>query len=291
VVVQNRGLIALHQFGSYDLFANAGTPPGRRWLIIGPAEYELPVLSWQLEALAFFDHVVKGIDNGYDRQARVRYWRDGAEDWQSGDAFPPSDSARHRFYLDGDALVRSIPSETAAEWLSIPRGTAVLPGIERVTPQLLRFAWTVDRDLELVGPVTLSLRYSCNEIDSYVVARLDRVRSAGERSCLAMGHLRPARRSVIEGEGSPAEIVLDTRGLAPLVPNVAVDLRFSLTPAAALVRAGERLELSIASRTDLLALRVRDGFIAPDLPVPPFFALNTLHFGAGTFIEWTARHA
>jgi hypothetical protein len=291
VVVQNRGLIALHQFGSYDLFANAGTPRDRRWLIIGPAEYELPVLSWQLEALAFFDCIVKGVDNGYERQPRVRYWRDGAEEWSSAGDFPPPESERVRLYLENGALSRVIPAEATAEWLSVPRGADVLPGIDRVKPQVLRLAWNADRDLDLLGPVSITLRYSCNEIDSYIVARLDRIASNGERRCLAMGHLRPARRRVIEGEGSPAEIVHDSRALDPLEPGAAVDLRFSLTPAAALVRAGERLELSIASRTDLLPLRVRDGFVAPDMPVPPFFALNTLYFGEGTFLEVTAMPA
>jgi hypothetical protein len=30
-------------------------------MIVGPAEYELPVYAWQLEALAFFDHVIRGL--------------------------------------------------------------------------------------------------------------------------------------------------------------------------------------------------------------------------------------
>ena len=67
-------------------------------------------------------------------------------------------------------------------------------------------------------------------------------------------------------------------------------LRFSLTPAATLIRKGEALELDIASRTDLLHVPMRDGFIVPDMAVPPYFARNTLHHGPDTFLELTARY-
>jgi uncharacterized protein len=64
-VVQNPGHLNLHQFGAYDLFENAATPDDRKSLIIGPAEYGLPCMHWQLEALAFFEHILHGAENGY----------------------------------------------------------------------------------------------------------------------------------------------------------------------------------------------------------------------------------
>ena len=88
VVVQNAGYLNLHQFGAYDLFENAGTPKDHRWLIVGPATYDLPVYAWQLEALAFFDHLVYGADNGYAAQPRVRYWTEGANDYRSAPDWP-----------------------------------------------------------------------------------------------------------------------------------------------------------------------------------------------------------
>ena len=66
-------------------------------------------------------------------------------------------------------------------------------------------------------------------------------------------------------------------------------LRFSLTPAAAVIRAGEALELDLASRTDLLHIPAREGFIVPDMAVPPYFARNTVHHGPETFLELRAR--
>ena len=47
---------------------------------MAPPEYALPVSCWQREAIAFFDHIVHGADNGYARQAQVHYHLDGTDD-------------------------------------------------------------------------------------------------------------------------------------------------------------------------------------------------------------------
>jgi uncharacterized protein len=87
-VVQNLGYFNLHQYGSYDLFENAGTPDDQKWMIPGPPEYELPVYVWQGEALAFFDHILHGTRNGYTQQPRVRYWTDGTGTFSTATSFP-----------------------------------------------------------------------------------------------------------------------------------------------------------------------------------------------------------
>ena len=90
VVAQNLGYLNLHQFGCYDLFENAATPADRKWMILAPPHYGLPVYDWQLEALAFFDHILRKTDNGYADQPRVRYWLDGEERYAGADGLPDS---------------------------------------------------------------------------------------------------------------------------------------------------------------------------------------------------------
>ena len=63
------GAMNLHQFGAYDLFQNAGTPADRKWLIMTPPEYALPVYRGQLEALAFFDHSKPPVKAAFSRRA------------------------------------------------------------------------------------------------------------------------------------------------------------------------------------------------------------------------------
>jgi hypothetical protein len=289
VVVQNQGNWNLHQYGSFDLFARAATPADRKFMIVAEREYELPVLSWQLEALAFFDWIVKGCDNGYAAQPAVRTWVDGANRFEGARAFPPPEARRERLYLGEGALSPAAPAQGSASWTAVPRSAPLPDGMDEVMPQKLVYDLVCAEEATIMGPVTVSLSFSCNEIDSHVVAALSRVDLEGRRHLLTLGALRPAQRRIDAELSSPCEIAIDASTIEPLVPGVPVTLRFSLVPTAARFAKGERLRLEIASRTDLVKGKISEGYIHFDLEVPPYFSRNTVHHGAESWVEvdWT----
>jgi hypothetical protein len=61
-----------------------------------------------------------------------------------------------------------------------------------------------------------------------------------------------------------------------------VSLTFSLTPGPTRLRPGDRLRFDIASRTDLLKTPGRLTF---DIPAPPYFSRNRLHYGPECYLE------
>jgi predicted acyl esterase len=292
VTVENLGYFNLHQFGSYELFEKAATPVDNKWLILAKPAYDLPVFSWQQEALAFFDHILHGTNNGYSEQAPVRYWVEGADQFEAAATFPPAqvktircelesagdDNARHRLVPHGAA-------EGSNSWAAVPIGLPVLGGLDEVANQTLAFELPVTEATLLAGAVTAHLRFSCNEIDSYVVARLSRVDTEGKRHHLSLGAIRPAGRTIDPEAGSAVEIAINSGDRHPLVPGQPIDLQFSLTPAPTRLGPGERLRLDIASRSDLLRKGVGEGYAQFDLPVPPYLSRNTLHFGGASWIE------
>jgi hypothetical protein len=292
VVVQNPGYLNLHQFGAYDLFENAGTPPDQRWLIIGPPAYDLPAYHWQLEALAFFDHLLYGVDNGYARQARVRYWTQGTDAYRAASAWPLPGCTALRLYLapnGADAavhrLARDLPRGGQNRWAAVPLGATVCPGFDEVASEILSYEMPVAEEMELAGPLTMSLSFSSNEIDSYVVARTGVVSEDGRYRILSMGAIRPACRRIDEARATRTEIAIDIDRPEPLVPGAPVRLLFSLTPQPVMLKPGERFRLDIASRTDLLRSDVSHGHAQFDMQVPPYFARNTIHYGPDSFIE------
>lgn len=296
VVAQNPGHFNLHQFGAYDLFENAGTPVDRKWLIIGKAEYELPAYHWQLEALAFFDHILFGAENGYAVQAPVRYWTEGADEFRCATNFPIPGNEPVRFYLasnGADVAMHRLGSESteagANRWAAVPKGATVVPGFDEVANQILSYETAIDTDVEFSGPITASLKFSCNEIDSHVVARLGRIDNAGSYHLLSLGTIRPACRTIDIECSTATEIAIDIDVPRPLTPGEPVVLRFSLTPKPVLLKAGERLRFDVGSRTDLLRSDVSHGHAQFDMQVPPYFSRNTLHYGPDSYVELSKR--
>jgi len=292
VVVQNPAMFNLHQFGGYELFRKAATPDDRKRLIVSQPSYELPVYSWQLEALAFFDHVLRSADNGYAVQPPVRYWLDGPDRYVGAAAFPPPNVEPLRLYLarrasdsETQILTRQMQGGGENSWAAIPADTPAPGGLDEVINQTLVYDFTVESDLQLAGAVTANLTFSSNEIDSFVLARLSRMDARGDDHLLSLGAISPARRAIDPIRGSVVEIAIDTSRLQPLTPHEPVLLRFSLTPAPVRLRRGEKLRLTIASRTDLLASNPAHGYAHFPLQVPPYFARNTLHYGPETYLE------
>jgi uncharacterized protein len=292
VVVQNPGHFNLHQFGAYDLFENAGTPKDKKWMIIGPAEYELPCYHWQFEALAFFDHLLYGAANGYASQPPVRYWKEGAESFGTAAEFPIPGSAPERFYPASDGAdvamhrLSSKDHETGTNrWAATPLGAIVTAGFDEVANQLVSYEKVIDEDTEFSGPITASLRFSSSEIDSHVVARLGRVDRAGVYHALSLGTIRPAFRTIDANCSTATELAIDMDVPEPLIPNKPVTLKFSLTPQPVLLKAGERLRFDVGSRTDLLLSDQSHGRAQFQMQVPPYFSRNTLHYGPETYIE------
>ncbi len=291
VVVQNLGYFNLHQFGCYDLFQNAGTPKNRKWMILGPPRYELPVYAWQLEALAFFDHILRGTANGYDGQPAVRYWLDGEDAFKGAADFPVPGCEPTRFFLASAGEDRAMhrlskmPGEGENSWAAIPLAAPMFGGFDEIANQLLSFEAAMEDDIEFSGPVTAHLLFSSNEIDSHVIVRLGRVDAQGGYHLLSMGAISPARRQIDAARSTACEIAIDSGMREPLTPGVPVPLVFSLTPAPVLLKKGERLRFDVASRTDLLKSDVGHGYVHFDMPVPPYFSRNKLLYGPRTYVE------
>jgi uncharacterized protein len=294
VCVHDTGSFNLHQFGAYDLMQNAGTARNRKWLILTPPSHRLPVYAWQLEALAFFDHIVHGADNGYASQAPVRYQVDGtpAGEYRPATAFPIPGSAPLRLYLATGGedqtthrLRITAPDGGSNSWAAVPFGATVPARLEEVANPLLTFELTVDEDILSAGPITLSLKFSCTEIDSHVIARVGRVDLEGGYHLLSMGSIRPACRRIDETRCTSTEIAIDVDARQPLVPGEAVTLHFSLTPRPVLFRKGEKLRLDVASRTDLLRSDLSHGYEHFEMMVPPYFSRNSIHFGEDSYLE------
>ena len=68
--------------------------------------------------IRWFDHWLKGMDNGVDRWPACRYFVMGAGKWRAADTWPPPDTEGREYFLDSDGTAN--PVERSGRLLSSP---------------------------------------------------------------------------------------------------------------------------------------------------------------------------
>ena len=134
------------------------------------------------------DHYVRGLDNGVERQAPVRYYEMGAEAWREGQAWPPKATSKS-FYL-GDAaagkpgILNEAPPRTKgfSSFVSDPMHPVTNSYVDSGAHDYRYLASRTDlltfdteplaRDLEIAGPIDSDLFVSCDCRDLDIWVRL-----------------------------------------------------------------------------------------------------------------------
>src|SRR5262249_2472059 len=87
----------LHWLGAQNYFRNIDAP--KKLLFAGPAHLERPFHQLHDEIIRWYDHWLKGIDNGIMHEEPVRYWLMGANEWRTAADWPLPDTKWVKFYL------------------------------------------------------------------------------------------------------------------------------------------------------------------------------------------------
>jgi putative CocE/NonD family hydrolase len=144
-------------------------------------DYDSVVLDWM-------DHYVRGLDNGIDRKAPVRYYVMGADTWRDSQAWPPKATAR-TFYLGRAAagkpgmLNESPPTATGfSAFVSDPMHPVTNQYVDSGAHDYKYLAARADllsfdteplpRDLEVAGPIDADIYMSCGCKDVDIWVRL-----------------------------------------------------------------------------------------------------------------------
>ena len=196
----------------------------------------------------FFDHFLKGEDNGWDREPRVRLQvRHPGERFveRTEQEWPLARTRWTRLYLDAGTGSLE-PSAPAAGSSGSFHGSG--EGLTFMTPPL-------DQDLEITGPLSSNLfvSSSADDLDLFLVFRVfdpdgDELTFQGAldpRTPIAQGWLRASHRRL------DPELTLDYRPYhvhgerEPLTPGKVYEIDVELWPTCIVVPAGYRLGLTV----------------------------------------------
>jgi putative CocE/NonD family hydrolase len=159
-------------------------------------EYEQHILDW-------FDLWLKGDDNDFrEKTPKVQYFAMGANEWRAADSWPPAAAEPVPFYLssDGDAnslfgggrLQRTPPAEEAADRFTydplmpvpslgggvccigntIDGGSFDQRGVEARADVLVYTSAPLEKDLDVTGPVEVTLYVSSDAKDTDFTVKL-----------------------------------------------------------------------------------------------------------------------
>lgn len=237
-------------------------------LLVGPGSHCVPPpgLDFAGEVRRFFDHHLKGVANGLDREPRYRWWVDEApagKQWVTGDRLPGAGASRTAWYLAGG---KSGTAPSANDGIL----TAQAPAAGRVAmtvnydvgsgeyfafwPQPLDakgLTWTsapLAADRTMTGAPILRLTLASDRKEALVFAYLEDVAPDGKVTVVSHGRLAASQRRLAAAPydvlGMPWQSGLSADA-EPLVPGKPVEMQIALLPGARVFRAGHRFRVTI----------------------------------------------
>jgi len=237
----------------------------------------------------YFDHYLKGVDNGYQNTPRIRVWweagRNGARapGWlTSVDRWPPR-TKTGRFYLDqGGTLAPKKGSGGPDPYVYAgPTGQGIQnPKYSGVTSQPDQYLWPVKpapgaavdytsapltKDAAVLGSGSLDLWLASTAGDTDLQVTLTEVRPDGQEEYVQTGWLRASHRK-LDPKQSTATRPYQTQQQADqefLTPGTPTPMRIEIFPFGHVFRAGSRIRVWVEGPKFLPELW---GFAA--LPVP-----------------------
>ncbi len=247
----NWGGQGLHPRGNFEGFVRAASD--RKWLEAHGIEHWTHFYTdyGRKLQLRFFDHFLKGEDNGWDRQPRVllqvRHPGEVFEE-RAETAWPLPDTEWRRLYLHTADL--SLAAEPQQEAAQLPF-EALGDGLTFLTPPL-------PETTEITGPCAARLVVSSTteDADIFLVLRvfapdMKEVTFQGAidpHTPVAQGWLRASHRKLDPELSRPYRPYHTHDEPQPLVPGEPVALDIELWPTSIVVPAGHRIGLSVRGR-------------------------------------------
>jgi uncharacterized protein len=237
----------------------------------------------------YFDHYLKGVDNGYQNTPRIRVWwesgRNGtrAPGWVTSVDRWPAKTKTARFYLDeGGALGPKKGTGGPDPYVYAgPTGQGIQnPKYSGVTSQPDQYLWSVkpapgtnaaytsaplEKDEAVLGSGSLDLWLASTAVDTDLQVTLSEVRPDGQEEYVQAGWLRASHRK-LDPKQSTATRPYQTHQEADqefLTPGTPTPMRIEIFPFGHVFRAGSRVRISIEGPKFLPELW---GFAA--LPIP-----------------------
>jgi predicted acyl esterase len=241
--------VPLHLPSTFPTLAALTSSPNVRVTMLGDFGLTWPWESLHVEALAWFDHWLKGADTGILDGPAIRYWLPVADEWRTSETWPPPEATHLAFALNVDGSLNPVEGESgAADYLTLGGGLNRSQASPTDPPGYL--TWTsdpLDENLDMAGDIELRLEARSTAADTAWIATLQDVEPDGTSHDVTAGYLRASLRQVDEDASRVGAPVLPCREAVAVPIGQDVQYRIPLVPNARRFKAGHRIRLHLTS--------------------------------------------
>ncbi len=253
----------------------------KKHLLIGPWEHGartnvspfreavVPQFKILAECLRFFDHYLKGISTGLNREKPVHYFTIAEEAWKASDRWPVQTADTIFYFGPLRTLTREAPSDPEAmdEYRAdFGCGTGSHTRYERLVAkaveeyykdwhgrdaQMLIYTTPIlDREIEITGHPIMTLYVSSTERDGAFFTYLEDVEPDGTCRHVTEGMLRAIHRKVSQPPWNLQEVgpyhSFRQEDAQWLIPGEPKEISFALFPISWLFRRGHQIRVALA---------------------------------------------
>ena len=228
-----------------------------------------PSLDEQMEMRRFFfDHHLKGEDNGVAEWPSMRFFNLGEEAYHDTEVWPPAGTGTTTLYMDAGGQLSQDPNAVTIgsddytvdpgvttgpdnRWMA-QMGNPVLNLDDRGEMDARMLTYTtepLESDLQIAGYPVITLTLASDREDGALFVYLEDVDAEGRSRYVTEGGLRLIHRKALPNPDFPGEEPYHSFARAdaePMPTGQAVTVSFRLWPIAALVRAGHRIRVAVA---------------------------------------------
>ena len=264
--------VGSHLRGAFGAWEGIGST--HRRMLIGPSPRpRKPMGAYHLEALRWYDRHLKGMDTGIDDGPPIQLWIPGADRWRGEHEWPLARTEWREYFLSGGSgapggLESSPGPDTETSYTHDPGSREAYLG----SPRVAFCTEPLDRDLEVTGPMALTMWASSSATDTDWFATVSDEAPDGRLRELTNGWLRASHREIDAARSRPWQPFHPHVRADPLTPGEACEFAIEVWPTSNVFRAGHRLRLEIASCDDQTRLSSTHAAL-------PVLATNTVLHG------------
>lgn len=239
--------VPLHLPSTFQVWDAVNSSATTRIGMLGDGGLTWPWESLHVEALAWFDHWLKGRDTGILDGDAVRYWLPGAETFLSAAQWPPT-STLTDWYLDSDGSLTPAATQGSRQYQYLPP-TVTRPKGAPESPLPDSLIWrspTLDHDVDVVGYAELELDAATTAPDVAWIVTLQDLAPDGTATDVTTGWLRSTRSNLSEAS-QPGQPVVDDRKLRQIAPHEVHRYRIPFVANARRFKQGHCIQVVLAS--------------------------------------------